>query len=1008
MNGLEFRGRFRAYQRTVIDAAEAHSEDGRVHIVAPPGAGKTVIGVELARFFGRPAVVFTPTTTIQQQWIETVAMFSDDPGAVVADDPEALSSLNVFTYQLISTQDHANQEFGDAARRLWAESLVDEGKAETVQAATSRIDEIRANNAEWFSREEARFRRDLRKRLLRDDPSSLGEFLHPNARRLVAGLVAGGVGTVVLDECHHLLDYWALVVRYLISQIDDPITIGLTATPADPQTSIEEENYFALLGEVDFEVPTPALVREGTLAPYRDLVTFVSPTPAELDFLSETGRHLAEAQSALAGTARFRTWLKEELFGAEPGGWRPAWASAVAADALLAFCGLRVLRSLGAAELIPRDVGVPEIAEDEPQFEDWTLVIERFALRVLASSADDADHALLQSVRTSLRPFGLTLTEKGLRRGQSPVDRIVALSDAKASAVADILRTEHESRGDTVRAAVVCDYDREQARAALAGALGAGSARGVHGVLARDTRLVASCCPVLVTATAVAAPEREAERIRSRLLELAGDPDLVLQLERAPGHGVTLIVASEGSWTPKRYVDLVTQLLEAGEIRCVVGTRALLGEGWDARKLNVLVDLTTATTPQSVQQLRGRTIRLDPDDPSKLADNWDVIAWAPILPGGDNDLRRFLRRHEQTWGVVLGEEYERTRAALELAPDAALPAPIERGARHVDPALVSELETLAITPMLRRSEVIRRTQTALEEATARSHAQVPQRDEARNAWGIGGPSDAFVSDHIRVRLAQPGIRTAGYVAETTRSLLIVLAATFVAGALAAFGSLAHIAVTSRPGFLIAVGAAFLGGLALSAGLVVRVLRRLLVEQPPDVIVLDIGRAVALALADAELISMSRDTALRSVWCKQNPQKELEVGLSGSADDQRLFSGSMREVFAISGDARYLIRRTNSRLPSFLGNLVWKPLRALARALGAGESRDNFLAVPRVLARSRKRVESFARHWSRHVGGGELVDTRDPEAATAILEARGASRIQALAEQIRRYGENTLM
>ena len=55
-----------------------------------------------------------------------------------------------------------------------------------------------------------------------------------------------------------------------------------------------------------------------------------------------------------------------------------------------------------------------------------------------------------------------------------------------------------------------------------------------------------------------------------------------------------------------------------------IGTRALLGEGWDAPAVNVVIDLTAAATPTSVVQARGRALRLDPQWPGKVADNW---AW---------------------------------------------------------------------------------------------------------------------------------------------------------------------------------------------------------------------------------------------------------------------------------------------------------------------------------------------------------------------------------------------
>ncbi|HWL91491.1 MAG TPA: hypothetical protein VNP90_09035, partial [Actinomycetota bacterium] len=198
-----------------------------------------------------------------------------------------------------------------------------------------------------------------------------------------------------------------------------------------------------------------------------------------------------------------------------------------------------------------------------------------------------------------------------------------------------------------------------------------------------------------------------------------------------------------------------------------------------------------------------------------------------------------------------------------------------------------------------------------------------------------------------------------------------------------------------------------GGLILSAGLAVRTVRRLLVEEPADLILLDIGRALALSLADAGLIGMDRDTAVDSIWCRENTERQLLVGLTANREDQRLFASCMSEVFNPGSDTRYLLRRTDRRLPSFFSNAVWAPLRLFVKRLGAGSARDTFLAVPRVLGRSRKRAENFAFHWRTYVGGGTLVDTRDVTAATAILEARSATRLQALADRVQTFGQRHL-
>jgi superfamily II DNA or RNA helicase len=52
---LEFGGEWRRYQKAAIAAFERDRAAGRrrTHIVAPPGSGKTLLGVELVRRVGR-------------------------------------------------------------------------------------------------------------------------------------------------------------------------------------------------------------------------------------------------------------------------------------------------------------------------------------------------------------------------------------------------------------------------------------------------------------------------------------------------------------------------------------------------------------------------------------------------------------------------------------------------------------------------------------------------------------------------------------------------------------------------------------------------------------------------------------------------------------------------------------------------------------------------------------------------------------------------------------------
>jgi KaiC/GvpD/RAD55 family RecA-like ATPase len=61
LKDMQFSGRWRDYQARVLAEMDQHIGDGRLHVVAAPGAGKTVLGLEIVRRFGRPAVVFART-----------------------------------------------------------------------------------------------------------------------------------------------------------------------------------------------------------------------------------------------------------------------------------------------------------------------------------------------------------------------------------------------------------------------------------------------------------------------------------------------------------------------------------------------------------------------------------------------------------------------------------------------------------------------------------------------------------------------------------------------------------------------------------------------------------------------------------------------------------------------------------------------------------------------------------------------------------------------------------
>jgi len=147
----------------------------------PPGSGKTLLGLEIARRLGNRTICLGPNTAIQEQWVEQWQTFQ--PGSVSAGiDPDLASPFTSLTYQALCDIDAHNPDL--------------EEQVAALQASDSGDRYVSAN-----------LRRQLRLVALQGGgQAELLALLHPNGRRLLERIQAGGQWTLILDEGHHLLE----------------------------------------------------------------------------------------------------------------------------------------------------------------------------------------------------------------------------------------------------------------------------------------------------------------------------------------------------------------------------------------------------------------------------------------------------------------------------------------------------------------------------------------------------------------------------------------------------------------------------------------------------------------------------------------------------------------------------------------------------------------------------------------------------------------------------------
>lgn len=105
--GIKFRWPWRPYQKRVLAAVDEHLEDGKIHIVATPGAGKTTLGLEVFRQLGQPELALSPIRTIRDQWILRLIDFlpegDEDRSDWASDDLEQPGFFTSIIYQVLHT-----------------------------------------------------------------------------------------------------------------------------------------------------------------------------------------------------------------------------------------------------------------------------------------------------------------------------------------------------------------------------------------------------------------------------------------------------------------------------------------------------------------------------------------------------------------------------------------------------------------------------------------------------------------------------------------------------------------------------------------------------------------------------------------------------------------------------------------------------------------------------------------------------------------------------------------
>lgn len=558
---LNFRYPWRPEQQRILEQLDGYLSDRRIHIVAAPGAGKTVIGLEIFKRLQLRALAIAPTTVVRDQWLERIRAFLPPDSPLPTWCGKALEIQHDFTATTYQSLFSFDQKLSAAPE-----------------------DDVEAQYA------------------------SLQHWIREQDIRLL-----------ILDEAHHLKAAWWEVLIKLVNNNHKLITLSLTATPPYDASPQEWARYQQLCGPVDEEISIPELVRSNSLCPHQDYIWMVQTENSNVSAIHRQQHNLANFIASLSQQP-------ELLYLLQLHHWLDEQTAPTTKDMLINLDECMALLSLLKHQQQPLPAHLLDALEISPE---RIPPLSTFGWERLLQSLLDGRHfplappvqafqktlaSLLKSKRyLKYKRVSLDNTRKHLETFSKTQERI--------RACLEIAEVEYNARQDWMRLVVLTDFIRdEKFQLALDGLEAPAGAYPIfHHFIHHLENGLAERTALFTGRLSI---------IHQDLLEPLADllpVSLVLNpLAYSENRQYAVLNLDSHQLSPA-----FTRLHREGKLLILIGTRSLLGEGWDAPHVNSLILATQTGAYVTTNQLRGRAIRIDPDDELKTASIWHIIATAP-------------------------------------------------------------------------------------------------------------------------------------------------------------------------------------------------------------------------------------------------------------------------------------------------------------------------------------------------------------------------------------------
>ena len=901
---VKFRKTWRIYQARVLSELKEHLDDNHLHIIAAPGSGKTVLGLEVVRRLNGATLIFAPTLAIRDQWIDRlITLFCNRQ----TDKPEWISKdirhpkfLTISTYQGLHS------------------AFTEKRKSKQVEEEDEPYD--RQNS----------------------DQCCVPKH-NPNRSNILKKLKAAKVRTLVLDEAHHLRNEWWQCLIDVKKHLDKPTVVALTATPPLDVSPFEWERYIDLCGPVDSEICVPELVRERNLCPHQDYVYVSFPLITEQQQIKEVRKEIGKFVEELCSNQNFISALEKHPCIKHPHSHIEKILSDPGFYSSMAFF-LNHVRKRPPKKVL-RIIGFPSKRCPGLNFE-WLEVLLTGCLYSHKKEFVEYEE-LFGEIFRRLKRIGVIERQKVNLKSNDKIAKLLVSSISKLKSIEEIVELESDSLGADLRIVILTDYIRKAAFPKNKEKTESLKRMGVVPIFETIRRhSIAGIRLGILSGTLVVVPCQAKDLLEQIAVEMSIESGSIKYTSLAHDEKYCLldIVGSD----KQKMVRLVTRLFSRGGITVLVGTKSLLGEGWDAPSINSLILASFVGSYMLSNQMRGRAIRTQEDNPEKTANIWHLVCVEQNQKELSEDMEMLARRFKSFVGVSFKED------VIENGLDRLDIGKPPYGTKRID----------SICSMMKH-KARDRERLRLEWEQALRVGETGQLTEEITSSYFTLPRD-FVF---------------------TNTILAILWQGFFWGAFT-FSQIMRAAnrssekITLR-GFLFLLGVSCVISALVALPKCLKALYLFLRHAPIRSSMKQIGKALVKSLAYADLLE-TRVSRLKVVTASHQYGFVSCSLKGGTTFEKSLFLDSMQEILGPIGNPRYLMVRKTP----------------LGRWL-----RKDYHTVPQILGKNKDLAEYFRKMWTKYVGATKLVYTRNLEGRKILLKARGyamSTRFQKRAERIRTW------